>query len=160
MNNQRTFIPPFLIFARVLRLELLFKCPPNTYAVAHPSGWMTKDCFTQYLHHFARYAHPSKENPVLVVPSGWMTKDCFTQYLHHFARYAHPSKENPVLVVKDCFTQYLHHFARYAHPSKENPVLVVVDNHTSHISLQSIEFCRENRIIMISLPPHTTHRVL
>ncbi|KAK9702334.1 DDE superfamily endonuclease [Popillia japonica] len=51
------------------------------------------------------------------------------------------------------------HFARYAHPSKENPVLLVVDNHTSHISLQSIEFCRENGIIMISLPPHTTHRM-
>ncbi|KAK9738857.1 DDE superfamily endonuclease [Popillia japonica] len=68
MNSQGTVIPPFLIFARVrMRPELLFKCPPNTYAVAQPSGWMTKDCFTQYLHHFARYAHPSKENPVLLV---------------------------------------------------------------------------------------------
>lgn len=37
------------------------------------------------------------------------------------------------------------------------PVVVFVDGHASHLSLNLSNFCRENGIILICLPPNTTH---
>lgn len=38
-------------------------------------------------------------------------------------------------------------------------MLLIVDNHASHISLAAVNLCRENGVVMIGLPPHTTHRL-
>ncbi|XP_030745251.1 uncharacterized protein LOC115890301 [Sitophilus oryzae] len=59
----------------------------------------------------------------------------------------------------EIFVKYLHHFSKYAHSSPETPVLLMVDNHSSHISLPAINYCRQKGIIMIGFPPHTTHRL-
>jgi molybdenum-dependent DNA-binding transcriptional regulator ModE len=53
---------------------------------------------------------------------------------------------------------WLRHFAHHVKPSIEEPVLLVLDNHGSHISLEIYEFCRQKGIIMLSIPPHTSHR--
>nr|CAI5845243.1 unnamed protein product [Callosobruchus analis] len=37
------------------------------------------------------------------------------------------------------------------------PVIVFVDGHSSHLSLSLSNLCRENGIILICLPPNTTH---
>ncbi|KAF2889373.1 hypothetical protein ILUMI_16800 [Ignelater luminosus] len=37
--------------------------------------------------------------------------------------------------------------------SKEDPILIVLDNHESHISLETILFCRENEIIFATFFP-------
>lgn len=42
---------------------------------------------------------------------------------------------------------------------KEDPILLILDNRASHIGLQVIDFCREKGIIMVSIPPHCTHRL-
>ncbi|XP_072392439.1 uncharacterized protein [Diabrotica undecimpunctata] len=34
-----------------------------------------------------------------------------------------------------------------------------MDNHKSHVSLASIKFAKENNIILLTLPPHTPHRL-
>lgn len=34
-----------------------------------------------------------------------------------------------------------------------------MDNHGSHISLDSYEFCRANNIHVVSIPPHTSHKL-
>jgi hypothetical protein len=40
------------------------------------------------------------------------------------------------------------------------PVLLILDGHKSHTkSLSTIEFARENGIEMVSLPPHTSHKL-
>ncbi|XP_018304461.1 uncharacterized protein, partial [Mycetomoellerius zeteki] len=54
---------------------------------------------------------------------------------------------------------WLQHFAHCITPTKENPVLLVLDNHSSHISLSTYSFCTNNYIHMLSLPPHTSHRM-
>ncbi|KAJ8910117.1 hypothetical protein NQ315_007955 [Exocentrus adspersus] len=59
----------------------------------------------------------------------------------------------------DCFIKYLEHFAIHVKYSKDVPVLLIVDNHASHISLGAINFCRENGIVMVGLPPHTSHKL-
>lgn len=37
------------------------------------------------------------------------------------------------------------------------PIIVFLDGHASHLSLHLSTFCRENGIILICLPPNTTH---
>ncbi|XP_030763701.1 uncharacterized protein LOC115888207 [Sitophilus oryzae] len=62
-------------------------------------------------------------------------------------------------MTADSFLAYLKHFVRYAKPSVDDPVLLLVDNHSSHISLPGINFCREDGIILVGFPPHTTHKL-
>lgn len=66
-------------------------------------------------------------------PSGWMTEDDFFIYLNHFAKHARSSREKPVLLI--------------------------LDNHESHLSLKGISFCKENGVVVISLPPHCSHKL-
>ncbi len=39
----------------------------------------------------------------------------------------------------------------------QRPVLLLIDGHKSHITLDAIDLCQENDIILFCLPPHTTH---
>lgn len=54
---------------------------------------------------------------------------------------------------------YLQHFAKYTKYSKEKKVLLILDNHESHISLAAIDFARSNGIVMLTFPPHFSHRL-
>ena len=66
-------------------------------------------------------------------PSGWMTSDNFLVFMKHF-----------VQVVK-C--------------TKEHPVLLLLDNHDSYTSIQTIDFCKENGVVLLSFPPHCSHKL-
>lgn len=59
----------------------------------------------------------------------------------------------------ELFNEWLVHFKKHAHPTADSPVLLILDNHISHISIEAYTFCRENHIHMVSLPPHTSHRL-
>ena len=59
----------------------------------------------------------------------------------------------------EAFVKYLQHVVKHARPMKEDPILLILDNRASHIGLQVIDFCREKGIIMVSIPPHCTHRL-
>lgn len=61
-------------------------------------------------------------------------------------------------INEDIFVEWLKHFAAYAKPTQESPVLLILDNHSSHISLPAFNFCKKNHIVMISIPPHSSHR--
>lgn len=69
----------------------------------------------------------------LVNKSGWMTSENFLLVLNFF-------KNN-------------------VRCDKEYPVLLIMDNHESHLSIAGIQFCRENRIHILTLPPHTSNRL-
>lgn len=60
---------------------------------------------------------------------------------------------------EDLFLQWLEHFNKFSKPIKDDPVLLVLDNHGSHISLGSYHFCRKNHIHIVSIPPHTSHKI-
>lgn len=62
-------------------------------------------------------------------------------------------------MTKDLFTKVLEHMKTHSHCSKEQPILLLLDNHESHVSYESIRFCKENGISLLSFPPHTTHRL-
>lgn len=60
---------------------------------------------------------------------------------------------------EELFNDWLHHFKDSTKPSEEDAVLLIMDNHGSHITLESFEFCRANHIKVVSIPPHTSHRL-
>lgn len=62
-------------------------------------------------------------------------------------------------ITSELFLHWLHHFKSHATPTKTDPVLLILDNHSSHCSLQTIDFCRQNNIILLSLPPHSSHKI-
>ncbi|XP_072377798.1 uncharacterized protein [Diabrotica undecimpunctata] len=57
------------------------------------------------------------------------------------------------------FLVFMKHSVKHVKPSKANKVLVLLDNHSSHISISLIEFCRANFITLLSFAPHTSHRL-
>jgi len=58
----------------------------------------------------------------------------------------------------DVFLKYLHHFVEFVRPNQQTTCLLILDGHASHTkSLPVLEFAGEHGIIMLSLPPHTTH---
>lgn len=69
----------------------------------------------------------------------------------------HPKASGWMTAVN--FVSYLKHFTRYVRPSKEFPILLLLDNHASHVSLEAIDFCRENHIVLVSFPPHCSHEL-
>jgi len=62
-------------------------------------------------------------------------------------------------MTSEAFVKYLQHVAAHTRPSKDDPILMILDNHASHIGLQAVEFCRDSGIMMVSIPPHCSHRL-
>lgn len=61
---------------------------------------------------------------------------------------------------RDVFLQFMKYFVEQTRPSKERPILIILDGHCSHTkSLNVINFCRENGVILLCLPPHCTHKM-
>ncbi|XP_072398037.1 uncharacterized protein [Diabrotica undecimpunctata] len=59
----------------------------------------------------------------------------------------------------ELFVEYLQHFISVVKPSPENKVLLILDNHESHLSLAAIHIARDNGIVILTFPPHTSHKL-
>ena len=60
----------------------------------------------------------------------------------------------------DSFNIWLCHFISVVKPTPEEQVLLLLDGHVSHTkNLEAILKARESGVIILSLPPHTTHRL-
>lgn len=57
------------------------------------------------------------------------------------------------------FFNWLHHFKDFVHPTPEDPVLLILDNHSSHISLEALTYAKKHNIIMLTIPPHGSHKI-
>jgi hypothetical protein len=66
-------------------------------------------------------------------PTGWMTEQTFQEWFQHFLK----------------FTQ----------PSTTNPILLILDNHETHMSSQFIDKAKENGVVLVTIPPHTSHKL-
>lgn len=63
-------------------------------------------------------------------PSGWMTGENFVTFLTHFVKCA-----------------------------KEKEVLIILDNPESHVGPNGLSFCKQNGIVLLTLPPHTSQKL-
>ncbi|KAJ8952552.1 hypothetical protein NQ318_006916 [Aromia moschata] len=59
----------------------------------------------------------------------------------------------------DHLVKYLGHFINHVKPGPNKKILLILDNHNSHRTLAAITKARQANIIMVSLPPHTSHRL-
>lgn len=62
-------------------------------------------------------------------------------------------------MTEECFIKALEHFVMHIRPSKENPALILMDNHSSHVNLRVVEFARQNSIVIVTFPPHCSHKL-
>ena len=58
---------------------------------------------------------------------------------------------------EDLYVNFIEHFIHHVRSSKERPVLLILDNVDAHISPTAIDLARENDIVMLTIPPHTSH---
>lgn len=57
------------------------------------------------------------------------------------------------------FYKVLEHIQKHTRCSKETPILLIMDNHESHCSLENVLYARDQGIVILTLPPHCSHRL-
>ena len=57
------------------------------------------------------------------------------------------------------FLKFLEHFKKQAKPTIDQKCLLLLDNHISHVSIQALDYCKKNGIVLLSFPPHCTHKL-
>ncbi|XP_046384950.1 MFS-type transporter clz9-like [Ischnura elegans] len=63
-------------------------------------------------------------------------------------------------INKDSFIAWFKMLVDFSNPFPEKPVLLLLDGHCSHTKSQElINMAREKNVIMLTSPPHTTHRL-
>jgi len=66
---------------------------------------------------------------------------------------AHPSG----WMMENNFVVFIQHFIRHVKPTHERAVLLLLDNHSSHLSVEAIDICKQNGVVLLSFPPHCSH---
>ena len=63
-------------------------------------------------------------------------------------------------INKNIFCKWMQHFINSVKPSKQDPVLLCCDGHSTHTkNLKAIEMARDNGVIMLTLPSHTSAKL-
>ena len=60
--------------------------------------------------------------------------------------------------MEDHFVKYVKHFIAHDKPSKERPIILLLDNHVSHLSIEALEYCKQNGVTVLSFPPQCEHK--
>jgi hypothetical protein len=78
----------------------------------------------------------------------------------------HGAPRGSTLMVSDLgyingerFEEWFTLFLRHTRPSADHPIFLILDNHVSHHSLNVIMQARKNFVTLLSIPPHTSHRL-
>ena len=94
----------------------------------------------------------------LVPPMFVFTRVKFTDYFIANGPYDCVGSANPSGWMKaNDFLVFMQHIADVTKCSKEHPVLILLDNYESHLSIALIDYCRDNGIVLLTLPPHCLH---
>ena len=60
---------------------------------------------------------------------------------------------------EDDFLLFLQHFQKHTKVNKKNKIFLLLDNYSSHISVKGIDFCKKNGIVLLTFPPHCSHKM-
>jgi hypothetical protein len=85
------------------------------------------------------------------------------RYRDHFLANGPPGSwgtANPSGWMKeDNFFEFIKFFVHSTRCSKERPLLLLLDNHDSHLSIATLDYCKENGVTVLSFPPHCSHKL-
>lgn len=59
----------------------------------------------------------------------------------------------------EVFLDWMHFFVEHVRPRADKKVLLLVDNHESHKYYPALEYASKNSVVILSLAPHTTHKM-
>ena len=62
-------------------------------------------------------------------------------------------------INEEIFSMYLKHIVNQISCNNENRALLILDNHEGHVSMASIQLAKQNGLILLTIPPHTSHRL-
>ena len=62
-------------------------------------------------------------------------------------------------MLENDFLVFIEHFVKHVRPTINNPVLLLLDNHSSHLGIDMLNYAKEHGVILLSFPPHCTHRM-
>jgi len=62
-------------------------------------------------------------------------------------------------ITSELFLKWLQHFVQHAKSWVNERVILLLDGHASHKTLEAVNFARSHGNVMISFPPHSTHRM-
>lgn len=63
-------------------------------------------------------------------------------------------------ITMEIFFKWFEKFVEFSKASKNTPVLLLLDGHSSHTkNLNLINYARDNGVVLLCFPPHTTHRL-
>ena len=63
-------------------------------------------------------------------------------------------------IETELFMRYMKHFVDHVKPTQDNMALLILDGHKTHTkNLELIDYAKENQVVIISLPPHTSHKL-
>lgn len=62
-------------------------------------------------------------------------------------------------MTTDIFFVVMEHFIKHSGATNEKRVLLLYDNHESHVSIKTINLAKENRVILLTIPPHCSHKL-
>ena len=57
------------------------------------------------------------------------------------------------------FVKWLQHFVCFTNSSKNNQHIIILDGHHSHKTYEAVTYGRNNGIHLLTLPPHSTHKM-
>ncbi|KAJ8343529.1 hypothetical protein SKAU_G00308580 [Synaphobranchus kaupii] len=60
---------------------------------------------------------------------------------------------------EDTWPEFLDHLIEHTQCTPDRPMLLILDNLKAHISLKAVEKAKSNGIVLLTLPPHTSHRM-
>ena len=62
-------------------------------------------------------------------------------------------------MTSDNFVKMLQFFVNFTRCSNDRKVHLILDNQQSHISIEAITFAKENGIVLLTIPPHTSNKL-
>ena len=62
-------------------------------------------------------------------------------------------------INENLFLVYMDHLIKHIRCGPKHKILLILDNHESHISLDVIDKAKSAGIVMLTIPPHTSHQL-
>ena len=62
-------------------------------------------------------------------------------------------------MTSENFIHVLTFFVKFTRCSKKHKVLLIMDNHESHLCIEGVDYAKDNGIVLLTLPPHTSNKL-
>jgi hypothetical protein len=61
-------------------------------------------------------------------------------------------------MTEDDFLLFMEHFIKHTRLTNDRLVLLLLDNHQSHLAVNVLYLVKENWVVLLSFPTHTSHK--